>query len=406
MLTTAGHGARLSFGQLKSASYLPCTIRNISWILTRPRGTRRDGAEKDLIGFMTKPKTKSKRGKNKLKGDREPQPQYTHFLCLPLLTPASTPQLKASLEHFWRSIPEPIVSKPVQDDKGNTFLIDHPRPLFPDTALRPLGTLHLTLGVMDLSDDSNFQRGKLQRAKELLSSLPLSEYLQAATAARISEGGDENITSILHRVEADNHKTASPLNPTNTKFLVPPLRISLEGLFDFPPSPHRSQPEHDQHLKKLTRLLARPVDPTERLLAFATAVRQQFINAGFMAYPERSRELRLHATVVNTVYARKGGRNAEGKNRFRFDGREVVEMFEESRGRRKTEGQGPGEEEEETGKGRFVWASDIEMNRVQICEMGAKKVEGGGEGKADLGLGQEYTVCAEKTVFQEDEGTS
>ena len=63
-----------------------------------------------------------------------------------------------------------------------------------------------------------------------------------------------------------------------------------------------------------------------------------------------------------------------------FDATEVVRVHNEYRGV-------PGQIE----KGPFIWAEEIEIDRVRICEMGARNV-------ADVDLGQEYTVVAEKTI--------
>ena len=71
--------------------------------------------------------------------------------------------------------------------------------------------------------------------------------------------------------------------------------------------------------------------------------------------------MKLHATVVNTIYAReaKSGKKRWGKGSGKFDARELVERYRE-----------------------FEWARDVRMERVSICEMGAKKILAG-EGVVD-----------------------
>ena len=228
-------------------------------------------------------------------------------------------------------------------------------PLFDLKALRPLGALHLTLGVMSLNEE------KLEAAKTLLNGLDLAKGLRdsdsdklSTTPARIEagEGAAEAVSS--------SGKNVSTSLPT-------PLVISLEGLFEF------NRPQ------KASRLLAEPVDPSHRLLQFAKAARQHFIDAGFMLSEDR--ELKLHATLVNTVYVR-GGRGSN-KRRIEFDGRDLIKLFEENSGGVIEGGQ--------AAVGRFAWAEGIDIDRLQICEMGAEQV-------ADEEMGQVYTVVAEKTI--------
>ena len=63
--------------------------------------------------------------------------------------------------------------------------------------------------------------------------------------------------------------------------------------------------------------------------------------------------MKLHATVVNTIYAReaKSGKKRWEKGSGKFDARELVERYRE-----------------------FEWARDVRMESVSICEMGAKKI--------------------------------
>lgn len=236
----------------------------------------------------------------------------THFLCLPLVTPRSRPQLENSLQHFTNEV----------------TLSDFPDdvPQLPVSAIRPPGTLHLTLGVM---------------------SLPSATHLQAA----ITELRSLNLTSLL-----------PPPGP---------LSISLKGL-------------HPMHSPTSTSVLyAAPHDPSERLYPFASAVRHRFLAAGMLVPDDRP--LKLHATIFNTVYAR-------GPDKARI--REMAGGTQKVRGR-----------------GRpqmaldmtffierymdYIWASDVGIERVAICEMGAKEISGGQPGrKADA----EYTEVASVAI--------
>ena len=81
-----------------------------------------------------------------------------------------------------------------------------------------------------------------------------------------------------------------------------------------------------------------------------------------------TRPMKLHATVVNTIYAReaKSGKKRWGKGSGKFDARELVERYRE-----------------------FEWARDVRMEKVSICEMGAKKVLEG-----EVVVDQVYTEVA------------
>ncbi|ODA83786.1 hypothetical protein RJ55_02302 [Drechmeria coniospora] len=83
-------------------------------------------------------------------------PPPTHFLCIPLSSP--------SLARSWASF---------RADVAGTEAYG-----VPEDAVRPLGTLHLTLGVMRLERDS------LARAVEVLEGLRPREVLEALRAER------------------------------------------------------------------------------------------------------------------------------------------------------------------------------------------------------------------------------
>ena len=92
------------------------------------------------------------------------------------------------------------------------------------------------------------------------------------------------------------------------------------------------------------------------LLPFCTTLRQTFIEAGFLI-PE-DRQLKLHATIVNTIYAReaKSGKKRWGKGSGKFDAASLIERYKD-----------------------FEWAKDFRIENVAICEMGAKMVMQGEE---------------------------
>jgi len=99
-------------------------------------------------------------------------------------------------------------------------------------------------------------------------------------------------------------------------------------------------------------------------------LRTLFTDAGYIL-PDDGRGLLLHATIVNTIYARQGrrsagggrsgrgrGRGKDGRGRgkdgkVRFDARGVVGRYE-----------------------GFEWMRDVRVERIAICEMGPREVEG------------------------------
>lgn len=109
------------------------------------------------------------------------------------------------------------------------------------------------------------------------------------------------------------------------------------------------------HDPKCTSILyAIPHDRTERLQRFTEALRDAFAGAGLMVAEDRP--LRLHATVVNTVYARsRSGRYGKRYQRG-FDARALVESWQAR-----------------------DWMGEVKVERVAICRMGATVV------KDDLG---------------------
>ncbi|PQE07725.1 activating signal cointegrator 1 complex subunit 1 protein [Rutstroemia sp. NJR-2017a BVV2] len=224
----------------------------------------------------------------------------------------------------------------------------------PASAIRPLGTLHLTLGVMSLTT-SELMRGAVALLRELdLSSLLSSPESSAPGIKEPQPGPKQPLTS-----------------PPKTQPTPQPLTITLRGL-------------HSMHSPSSTSILyAAPISsPPDTLLTLCERLRERFMDAGFMMREERG--LKLHATVVNTVYVKGGrdmGKGGRGRGRGRgggggtsggkgdwgrghgqrkakitFDAREVLERYKD-----------------------FEWMRDIRVEKVAICRMGAKKGEGGEE---------------------------
>ncbi|KAL5365714.1 hypothetical protein BJX96DRAFT_169331 [Aspergillus floccosus] len=145
------------------------------------------------------------------------------------------------------------------------------------------------------------------------------------------------------------------------------------------------------------------------------------------------RRLLLHATVVNTIYVKgrtqKRG-NAKGNNRrnqHAFDARDILAHYRDYyadhdrttprdpsvKPYMQAEGDCPGVEgssdendligenqnEKHRSQNPFVWAKDIPLETVCICEMGAKKLNPDGDRDGmNARLGEKYMVVAERRL--------
>ncbi|KAF8252195.1 hypothetical protein K440DRAFT_633430 [Wilcoxina mikolae CBS 423.85] len=187
----------------------------------------------------------------------------------------------------------------------------------PSGAIRPAQAAHLTLGVMSLTSAE-----MVERAVELLKSTDMEALLREVTT--------------IDRAELPDSKAPMP------------FRVSLQGLATMGPP------------KKASVLYTLPHDPTNRLLPFADALRKCFVAEGLIQ--DQNRELKLHVTLLNTVYAKKGGRKNKG-HQITLDVQDIVQEF-----------------------GQRVFVKEVEINRVAICLMGAKDKDGikGGAGYEEV----------------------
>ncbi|RMY81917.1 hypothetical protein D0862_12186 [Hortaea werneckii] len=310
-----------------------------------------------------------RRNQGRGKPPAQKKPPLTHFLCLPLVTRDSKPQLQASSEKF-RDI---VTTKNEQtasqveeagdDDNSTSETITssvHPK------AIRPVGALHCTLGVMSL--DQN----KLEEAKELLRNLDISLMLQHVASQKHEQA-----------IATDAAASEPLVNSTNSPPSTTPLRIDLRGLI-------------------------RPED------SIPSAWRCRLV--------KDDRQLKLHATIVNTIYAK--GRKQRPPPKWKMkqqtttsgQGALASEMGESAE---KAAVAGDKTEEQKTAKKPeqgeveghgpnanaplkidatamlerfkdFVWAEGFVLDRIAICEMGAKKITND-EGTV---VAEEYTEVA------------
>ena len=387
------------------------------------------------------------------------RPPLTHFLCLPLTGGPAVPQWRASLRRFGddvaadcavgastaisgsttapstfkstsasasasASTPNSNLSTTVNGKEGEGNKI-------PVKAIRPLGTLHLTIGVMSLKEER-----RVEGAVECLRGLDLGGFLGGAkqttrqegdveqrgkypmdTARREMSSGDSATKaevidgkSILSTREA----MQPPEGSIGTGSPPPPLTLSFTGLKSM------------QSPKSTSFLYVPPTDTTGRLYPFCQSLRDHFTAEGFIF--EEDRALKLHATILNTIYAGKvfpSKKLVQGPDgRFGVAEVEASGGGDEEGGEHHEQGQvsGKSADEEELLEGRkegtepkgkkkgerkkqvvkfdarelmkryvdFVWAQDVRIEKVAICEMGAKKMT---DEKGEV-VGEEYTEVA------------
>lgn len=189
-----------------------------------------------------------------------PKSNPTHFLSIQL----SHGQLSRNLGRFRREV-----------TSANGLAI-------PDDAIRPPGTLHLTLGVMNLNAE------RLQRAIDLLNSLKPRVILQELRAAK--------------------NKSAPGNGSGQTG-----LSVALRGLNSMSPPSNTSV------------LYAPPTDPEGILYSYCEQLRKPFRESGLI---EDDRPLLLHATIVNTIYV-KGRGGVRRKERLMLDARDLMSQYDD-----------------------------------------------------------------------------
>lgn len=272
-----------------------------------------------------------------------PGKQLTHFLCLPLVNGRSKPQLQASFQHF----AEVAASK---------YEI-------PDKAVRPVGAIHLTIGVMHLPTEE-----QVKAASNFLRALDLFRTLKAATPSAESKpfGATETVqpeaeTAPFKDVNKDFmiSQTTFVAEGEESETAIAPLIVTLRGL------------ESMRNASKTSVLFASPNDPTDRLQAFGEALRYAFTLADLLI--AETRPLLMHATIVNTLYAKRSKGHSKGsghskRNRGveKLDASALLDEF-----------------------AAYEWAKDVRIEKVSICQMGAKKevVDG-------VVVNEEYTEVA------------
>lgn len=377
-------------------------------------------------------------GKARQSGGKGDKP--THFLCFPIASDGTVPVISGSLKQWMDATTRPFRKPPIRaavseeastskDPDASQTPKDEVTPnierpttetfaeslkILPPIVTRAAGTWHLTLGVMNLEEES-----RKQKALEVLHGLDLQGLLRDAEkgppkgykpARKWRDGEKEKaipLTSASGEVDTtqDQMKGKEPDNQIQQP--LHPITIALTGLGGFP------------SLKKARVLWARPREqagPTdsadrpvlgdsERLYNFALHLIQPFRDAGLIT---ETRALALHATVANMRFAKNKGRTPSWKS-DQVDARKIGRVWNEfdgdvsaavdveiedaeredqkqeqaqdvtSSGSKQQESDGEDADEEESNihdaKKEFVWLKDVEVNRVAICKLGASKHE-------------------------------
>ena len=191
----------------------------------------------------------------------------THFLCLPLTSPSSRPQLRESVSRFSAA------------ESGNRDC-DGVKTL-PPGAVRPPGTIHFTIAVMSLSTPE-----RIREACDFLQGLNVRNMLQQAWEEAL-QSSPELVQPLMStgeetmrpgqvqkpRMEHDDRETSTVVHLSPASPSTPPrLAISLKDLVAL----------HSP--SKTSVLFARP-DPQQPLLSFANALRDAFQSAEFLPPP-------------------------------------------------------------------------------------------------------------------------
>lgn len=258
------------------------------------------------------------------------KPPLTHFLCLPLVTDKTRSQLEASFQQF-RDLVN-LTNEELDEDSR-----------VPLKAIRPVGSIHFTLGVMSLDS--------IDRVSEAIG------FLQTL-----------DIGAIIDDIVQDQGDSQGMLR-----------QISLTSL-------------HSMHSPRKTSVLyAGPDDRSGILMPLCKRLRDEFTAAGFCVPDDRS--LKLHATVVNTVYVKQGGRDRPAPQREEASDDNEAPAAEASANTSKPIVETVASSSNSRGHGRyakgplrldatdllekskgFKWATDFKIEKIAICKMGAKKI--------------------------------
>jgi len=178
---------------------------------------------------------------------------------------------------------------------------------------------------------------RIDASLKLLSELNLRELLSSANSRSIERTDDPS--------NSTGQGTSKEETTTIDAEEVKPLKVTLRGL-------------ESMHTPSKTSILYASPTGDDRLYSFCKKLKDTFTEAGFIL--EENRPLKLHATIINTVYVPgvrgTGGGHGKSKAKLTLDAREILEDFED-----------------------FGWMADVRVEKLAICKMGAQKNEDGEE---------------------------
>ena len=144
---------------------------------------------------------------------------------------------------------------------------------------------------------------------------------------------------LLRREEADTVDGS-----LDEKNIVDLFKMTLSGIHSM------------QSPSKTSSLYLSPTDAHPALTPFCRKLQAAFRSAGFLE-PE-TRPLKLHAAVIKTVFAREAisGKKRWSKGSGKIEATELMERYKD-----------------------YEWVKDMRVDRIAICEIGAKKIMAGEE---------------------------
>lgn len=257
-----------------------------------------------------------------------PRKPPTHFLCLPLYNASSRQQLVTSINTF-RKRAEHVLNNGNKDTQESSRVNESPTTDFGDTA-----QAEHTVSETTHEDKSRIQDRMFRPPGALhftLGVMHLEDPEQLGKSIEVLKALDlDGIYAATDIKELESSASqGAPLTTNLTSIHALPSQTNTRVLYTAPPS-------------------ASPF--TTRLQAIAQSLRQPFLAAGLLE--EEQRPLLLHATVFNTIYGKaKGRRGKESKRKLQTS--QLIEEMQD-----------------------YSFANDIRLERIAICEMGAKPVEG------------------------------
>ncbi|RVX69234.1 hypothetical protein B0A52_07210 [Exophiala mesophila] len=341
----------------------------------------------------------------------------THFVCFPLVTHQSVQQLKQSLAKF-KEVTMPLdnhVDDVQSAEVGPELTTSSSLRLLPAAAHRPPGTFHFTLGTMDLSEHADMERA-LRLLQEIDYSALFSQAVASLSARGVprdqsrhpsgalelpeqTSGTSHTKVDVVGEASNTDLSTGSTTTTTSasilsslTRAISPPRRTRFTSQ-DTDLSPQADLPSQSLQPLQVTLhslgtfptsrsarvFYAEPAEPTGVLQGFGELIRQVFKDEGLIT---ETRPLVLHATVANLIYVKgKGKGKGKSSNGGNVDAREILDLFNhnsQNASRLDSDLESP-----------FIWASDIPIDRIRICKMGAEKCD-----IPDWGL--EYRPIGEK----------